>query len=301
MIERIAIKNRGQWLALRRQDITASEIAVLFGLHPYRTLLQTFMSKTGQDGNEGDNPAMRRGRILEPGIAVAVSEEFPDWRLEKADCYIRDAAARIGATPDYFVHGDPRGIGILECKSAAPDIFEKQWADGAPQYCVLQCLVQMMLTDAPFGLIACLIDNRNKDLQCYDVPRHPAAEALIRLKAAEFWTTVAAGHMPAPDFAKDGETITAMFPRSQGPALDLTQDNRMPELLVDRERMLAVLKEARGDLDAIDAEIKFKLGEAAEAFLPGWRISFKLQHAKAYEVAAKDYRVLRIKRLGDAA
>lgn len=302
MIERIDIKNRGQWLALRQKDITASEIAVLFGLHPYRTLLQTYMSKTPRgDGDEGDNPSMRRGRILEPGAAVAVEEINPDWRLEKAKYYIRDPDARIGATPDYTIHGDPRGPGILECKSAAPEIFETQWASGAPQYCVLQCLTQMMLLDAAFGVVACLVDNRAKDIFTYDVPRHPKAEALIRQKAAQFWNTITAGEIPNPDYRRDAEAIQQMFPRDNGSSIDLSTDNRLPMLLEERETLRAALSSSKEQLDAIDAELKHKLGEFTEGFLPGWRLTNKLQHRKEYSVAANDFRVLRVTRLNREA
>lgn len=303
MIERIDIKTRAQWLSLRQQDITASEIAVLFGIHPYRTLLQTYLSKTPRgDGDEGDNPSMRRGRILEPGAAVAVAELQPDWRLEKANCYLRDTVGRIGATPDYFIHGDPRGsLGILECKSAAPEIFESQWQSGAPQYCILQCLVQMMLTDAAFGVVACLIDNRAKDIFCYDVPRHPQAEELIRHKAAQFWATIEAGQIPQPNYRRDAEQITAMFPRDNGQAVNLGGDNRLPSLLEERETLRAVLSGNKEKLEEIEAEIKHKIGEHTEAFLPGWRMTHKLQSRKEYVVAATAFRVLRVTRLNKEA
>jgi putative phage-type endonuclease len=302
MIERIDIKNRGQWLALRHQDITASEIAVLFGTHPYRTLLQTYMSKTPRGGgDEGDNPSMRRGRILEPGAAVAVGEIQPDWRLEKANCYVRDTVAKIGATPDYFIHGDPRGAGILECKTAAPEIFDSQWAVGAPQYCILQCLTQMMLTDAAFGVIACLVDNRAKDIFTYDVARHPKAEELIRRKAAQFWSTVAVGQIPQPDYRRDAEAIAAMFPKDNGDVINLDGDNRLPQLLDEREMLRATMSANKEQLEAIEAEIKHKIGDNTEAYLPGWRITNKLQNRKEYTVAATAFRVLRVTKLAKEA
>jgi putative phage-type endonuclease len=302
-IERIDIKSRGQWLSLRQQDITASEIAVLFGLHPYRTLLQTYMSKTPRgEGDEGDNPSMRRGRILEPGTAVAMAELEPDWRLEKANCYVRDTVARIGATPDYFIHGDPRGaFGILECKSAAPEIFESQWQSGPPQYCILQCLTQMMLTDAAFGVVACLVDNRAKEVFPYPVERHPKAEDLIRHKAAQFWATVEAGQIPQPDYRRDAEMITAMFPRDNGNAINLGGDNRLPALLDEREMLRASLSVNKEQLDAIEAEIKHKIGEHTEAYLPGWKLTHKLQSRKEYTVAATAFRVLRVTKLAKEA
>lgn len=300
-VERIPIKSRGQWLNLREHDVTASDVAALFGLHQFRTLLQVYMAKIGStEGDQGDNAAMRRGRILEPGVAVAVMEDRPDWRLEKSDVYLRDPASRIGATPDYFLHGDERGIGIVECKTAAPDIFERDWLGGAPQGYVLQCLTQMMLSGAPFGIIACLVDNRAKDLFLYDVPRHTKAEGLIRHKVAQFWTAIAQGKMPMPDYQRDADAIKAMFPKDNGRGLDLSHDNRIGLLLDEREGAKAVLDGAKDQLEAIDAEIKHKLGEHAEAHLPGWKLSHKLQKRKSYTVAETEFRVLRVTKLKEA-
>jgi len=297
-VERIPIKSRGQWLALREHDVTASDVAALFGLHQFRTLLQVYMSKIGSgEGDQGDNAAMRRGRILEPGVAVAVEEERPDWRLVKPGEYLRDTVARIGATPDYYLHGDERGIGIVECKTAAPDVFERDWASGAPQGYVLQCLTQMMLAGAPFGIVACLVDNRAKDLFLYDVPRHAKAETLIRHKVAQFWTAIAQGKMPSPDYQRDADAIKALFPKDNGRGLDLSHDNRIGALLDDRERVKAALDGAKEQLEAIDTEIKHKLGEHAEASAPGWRISHKLQKRKSYTVAETEFRVLRCTKL----
>lgn len=295
--EQIPIKSRGQWLALRQHDVTASDVAALFGLHPFKTLLQVWLAKTGGDGDQGDNSAMRRGRILEPGIAVAVGEDYPDWRLEKPNVYLRDPLARIGATPDYFVHGDTRGTGILECKSAAPEWFERDWASGPPQGYVLQTLTQMMLADAPFGIIACLVDNRAKDLFLFDVPRHPKAEALIRHKTAQFWAAIAENRIPSPDYRRDAAAILAMFPRDNGQSADLSKDNRLPLLLDERETLKANLDAGAAKLEEIEAEIKHKMGEHAAAQLPGWKLTYKLQSRKSYTVKETSFRVLRVTRL----
>ena len=47
MIEQLAIESREQWLAMRRQDITASTAGALLGLHPYVTAYSLWAEKTG--------------------------------------------------------------------------------------------------------------------------------------------------------------------------------------------------------------------------------------------------------------
>jgi predicted phage-related endonuclease len=297
-IERIPVTSRDKWLALRRKDVTASDVAALFGEHQYRTLLQLYLDKTSEEEpHEIDNDVLRRGRILEPGVAIAVGEERPDWQIVKSQEYVRDTDLRLGATPDFEIHGDERGLGILECKTAAPEIFERDWRDGVPMGPTVQCLTQMMLKDAAFGQVACLVDNRAKDLLLFDVPRHPAAEDMIRTRTREFWDMVAKKRMPPPDYKRDAAAILALFPKDNGARLDLSSDNRIQDLLAQREILKANCKGAEDQLDEIEAEIKHKIGDAAEAFCPGWKLTHKLQNRKAYEVKATSFRVLRITNL----
>jgi putative phage-type endonuclease len=304
VIERIPIPDRSAWLALRRRDITASDIGALFGCHPYRSPLQVFADKVGEGHDRGDNSAMRRGRILEPAVAAAVAEEKPDWRIEKVTEYLRDPDLRLGATPDWYVH-NKHGLGVLETKTADPSVFERDWKSGPPLAWTLQCLVQMVLTGASWGAVAVLVTSRDFPVFIYDVPRHEGAEAKIAEKVRAFWTAIEAGQQPPADFGKDGPTIEAMFKREQrGSEIDLSGNNRLPLILDRRAELVAELKDADARKDAIDAEIKQAIGLAETASVPGWRITWRTQHRKEQVLAAKDIRVLRITDLrskGEAA
>lgn len=290
--EVVPIHGRGDWLAMRRRDVTASEIAALFGAHPYRTPLQLHLSKTTGGGDAGDNPSMRRGRIMEPAIAAAVAEERRDWRLWKATDYYRLPALRLGATPDYLADYAGR-LGVVECKSVAPEKFE-EWG-GAPSLAyTLQVVAQMMATGAEWGVIALLVMNRSLDLEIFPVPRHPAAEAKIAEAVEAFWHAVERGEAPPAVMPRDAATLAAMFPRDDGSTLDLTADNLLPELLAERATLKAEVGERDGRLDAIDAEIKAKLGPAAKATARGWRISYATSHRKETILPPRDIRTLRI-------
>lgn len=293
-IERIPIESRGQWLDLRRRDVTASEVAALFDAHPYKTRLQMYLDKTRQDGQRGDNPAMRRGRIMESAVAAAVGEAEPTWTLIKATDYFRDSGLRLGATPDYFAtHQKP--IGVLECKTMAPEEFER-WGDAPPFAYTLQTLAQMMTTGAQWGCIAVLVMNRALDLHMFPVPRHAAAEAKIADAVRAFWASVERGEQPPPTMPADRATLAQMFKKDNGLEIDLTSDNELPGLLAER----ATLKAATKRLAEIDDAIKAKVGEAKTALASGWRITFSTQHRKAYTVPEGDFRVLRITKKGES-
>lgn len=301
MLERHDITSREQWLALRRQDVTASVVGALFGFHPYQTPAGLWAEKTGIEMPRRDNADMRRGRVLEGAVANAVREECPGWAIVKANEYLRDPDKRLGATPDYWVVDKARGqlncTGAMQTKTANKWEFDRSWGDGPPMWIMLQCLTEIMLADLQWGVIACLIvDGFHFEVKMYDVKRHPAAEARIYNAVADFWRLVAAGKEPTIDYERDGELIAAMFrdPRS-GEVIDLRGDNQITELLDRQLSLKACLKSAKDELDTVENEIKHKMGAAEVALVPpGYRLTWKQQDQAGYTVAARKQRVLRV-------
>ena len=112
-----------------------------------------------------------------------------------------------------------------------------------------------------------------------------------------FWQNVDLGIEPEPDFAKDTDTIKAMWKRESEPdrMIDLSGDNRLPELLEEREALKRSEKMARERIESINSQIIYAMKDAAVATgINGWRISYKTSHFKSYTVAERDARVLRI-------
>lgn len=292
-VQRIPISDRAQWMTLRQQDVTASAVGALFGAHPYQTALSLHLKKSGGAAADQDNPSMRRGRILEPGVAEAVREER-GWSPVKADFYLRDAETRIGATPDYIVtvDGEERP---LQCKTVDPQKFATEWTDSSPPlWIALQALTEVMLLGARCGYVAALVLSRDYPVKLYTVERHAGAELRIMKAVESFWQRVAAGEMPDPDFARDASSVTAMFPRDNGAAVDLSGDNMLPAILDERAALKAEIASKEARVSEIDTEIKSKLGEAAEAKLPGWKLTHKSQRRAERLTPASEFRVLRV-------
>ncbi len=298
-IDQIPILNREQWLGARKDDVTASVVGALFGVHPYTTALKEYLRHSGIEFDEADNEVTRRGRILEPAVAAAVAELRPEWTLKKATNYYREPANRLGATPDYLIQGDPRGPGVLQAKTAAPHVWERDWQNGeaVPFWIQLQCLTEAMLTEAAFGVVAAL-QIHAFDLACciIEVPRHPPAEQKIRAAVAQFWCDVADGREPEPNYGRDADLLRFIAPREQaGKVIDLGGDNELPALLEQREMLMAEISGREQRKVEIEAEVKFKMRDAERvAGLRGWSITWKTHHVKEHIVKAKDQRPLRI-------
>lgn len=303
MIERHTIHldtdvGRAAWLALRKQDVTASAIGGLFSCHPYTSPMQLYAEKTGL-GAEPDGGAMLEWRLmLESAVAVAVAKQRPEWRIIKATDYLRDPDLRIGATPDFYIEGDPRGLGVLQAKTIAPSAYKKHWPDGDPPFWIkLQNATEMMLEhEAEFGAVAGLvIDPWKVECPITEIPRHEGVEARIRDAVRKFWDDVAAGREPSPDYAKDAELIARMYPEAKPlKTVDLTGNNMLPTILPERARLKADASRIEARIKEIDAEIRFAMGDAEAAALPGFAITLKTQNRKGYEVAPTSFRALRI-------
>lgn len=301
-VERIPVADRQQWLALRRQDVTASDVAAACGCSPFKTALQLWAEKTGVDLGDEDSALMRRGRHLEDAVLNYYREENPGHMVTKPGLYLRDPAQRIGATPDAVVTTGIDDV-VLQCKVVAKPVFDREWSDGPPLHYQLQVLTETMLWGAARGMLAVLaIDAFGAEFQTFQVTRHPAAEDRIREAVAQFWADIGEGRQPRADYSRDAALLSMLNPPNEkAPPLDLAADNRMPALLAEYETAKSAEKAARAEIEALRAEIIDKLGTASLATLPGWKVSHRMQDRKAYTVAAASYPVLKVTRLKEYA
>jgi predicted phage-related endonuclease len=305
-IERIDITSRDQWQSLRKRDVTASVEPALHGLHPYVSALRLYIEKQGKVElpEVKDSGPLRRGRILEGAVAAAVEEQRPQWLITKAKHYFRDPDLRLGCTPDFYISDTdpPERNGVLQCKTAAPSVFARDWNGGTelagpPMWVMLQIATEMMLTNAAFGAIAVLVVDPH-DLPChiFEVPRHRAAEEKIKQAVQQFWNDIRDGNEPDRDYGKDKELIAALSPRElDAKTIDLSGDNEVISGLQERTGLKSAIKTATERCDEIDAMVMDKMRDASAAIVPGFNVTWKIMNRKGYTVAPSTPRVLRIK------
>lgn len=303
---RLPAGDRAAWLVLRQQDVTASAAGCLLGVHDYLTPYELWALKAGliQEDPEETAP-MQRGRLLEPVAVQLLREMRPTWTITHntgaAQIYLRDPDARLGATPDVFAVDPERdGTGIVQIKSVEPGVFRRKWRDpdtgdvAPPLWIAVQAIVEAHLAGAAWAAVAALTVGFGADLEIVPVPIHAGVLDAVRAKVAEFWTMVDEGRQPAPDFARDGELIARLYADEKPDELDLTLDNRMPELVRDHRALKRQAKICAARLAEVDAEVKAKLGNHTVALIAGGkRITWKTQNRKGYTVAPSTARVLR--------
>lgn len=183
------VHERAHWLALRQQDITSSDVGVLFESHPYKTLAQVMRAKLHGERDK-PNAHMIHGRRYEYVTAARVAEERPDWEIHDYALYLRDPEFNLGTTLERVVLLPSDTVKALEIKTRAYSHWHApwDWSNAPHPYATLQVLVQSMLLGAAGGLVAC--EQRSGfgpgEFAIHEVPRRPGLERVIRQKAAAF-------------------------------------------------------------------------------------------------------------------
>jgi predicted phage-related endonuclease len=306
VIHSIPITSREQWLEMRKQDVTASVVAALSGLHPWVSKLSLYKQKCGLDVPVKMNVRMRRGLRIERAVAAMVMEDYPSWNVTPAGVYLRDPDLRLGATPDFFVETpDEIGLGVLQTKTTMYHTFRQSWMDdeGAlmvPPFILLQTTTEMMMSNAYWGAVACFIDDgRNpmeQDLFLFRLDRHAKGEAKIRADVAQFWRDIADGIEPDVDPTLDSELVKLLYPGSDDLiTADLSGDNYLPGALAARAAAKARIAEDQAFCEEVETYLRGKMGAAELAFLNGFTVTLKTVNKKAYSVPASSYRKLHVK------
>lgn len=297
-IETRSIVNREEWLGWREKDITASDIGALCGCSPFKSRLQVWCEKTGRAPKKSaETLLMRRGRWLEPAVLTALAETCPHETVTKLSVYLRDPILRLGATPDALL-GSRR---LIEAKVVARPVFET-WED-VPLAYKLQAATGAMLMDASAAIIACLvIDTYSAELHLFHVERIAEAEQKIRDDVAAFWRMVEAGEMPQADYGEDGELLSSLYrPKEFAEPIDLSTDNLLPELLIEREGLSARIKADESRVQAIRAELIDKLRGAPAAICGPWTITHSVQRRAERIQPASESMVLRVRKRQEEA
>lgn len=310
-IERIPITSRAEWLALRSGCITASDVPAVCGEGLYGSPAKVWAEKRGMIPAQEMTKPMLRGIVCEAAVFEYLAMERPKWELRRAKVFLRDPAARLGATPD-GVAVDPErpGIGVIQAKVISPQSFATHWLEdpndnpfdpnapaSPPLAYQLQTLTESMMADAAWGQVAAMvIDGWDINLRLFDVERHEHAEKMIRSRVAEFWAKyLDTGVQPPIDPQRDEALVKALHPKDDGSEIDLSGDNELPELVDGLTKARADKSDAEKREKVSKTAIADKIGAAAFARLAdGRRISHKTQHRKAYEVAASEFRVMKV-------
>lgn len=274
----IPFTTEADWLAARRQDVTSTESAALFGLSPYATNFEVWHRKHSNLETEfQQNERMAWGNRLEAAIAAGIAEER-GWRVEPMKDYMRLPAERIGASFDFRILNHPAGPAHLEIKNVDYLAFRDNWLehdDGtieAPAHIEMQVQHQMLVSGYSRAFIGALIGgNRHVVIER---ERDEAVIRAIRQRAAAFWKSVDSHDEPPPVMPEDAAAVMQLHQYAEpGKVLDASRDPSIIDLVQQYQAVKRDEKSAKEAAEVLKAEILMAVGDAEKVIGPDWSLA----------------------------
>ena len=292
---------RKLWLEDRRKGLGGSDVAALFGVHPWESPYSLWLDKTGQtplDAREDDvrlevgkelEPLTRRlymretGRFVVPGGNEVLFDKECPWLCGSLD-------GRV----DSDDNSPSVGTGVFEGKTAM--VFVKgAWDKGQiPLYIQIQVQTYMAVTGYTWGSVACLVLGAKEPLIIRDVARNNKFIAALRAKASEFWERyVLSGEAPPVDgSAATTRALKALYPEDTGQVVTLS--DKAATAWHDAATCKAEIKRCEKDRDKATNIVREELGGASYGILPeGNGVSYKTTARSGYTVKPGRSRTMR--------
>jgi len=208
--------SREDWLRFRKQGIGSSDAAAACGIHPYLSMLELWMIKTGRmastiDESIGRYSLLYWGNTLEPTVAKFYQEHTGN-KVRRVNAILQhpdpDKAFML-ANLDYSVVGNDE-IQILECKTAG-EHGAKLWKHGVPLYVTCQVQHQLAVTGKQAAHICVLLCGH--EAKIYKVERDEQLIASIIEQERLFWQYVATDTPPTPDHSESAaRALKQLYP-----------------------------------------------------------------------------------------
>ena len=237
--------SREDWLQVRRQGIGSSDAAAACGIHPYLSMLELWMIKTGRmssnidasgnNGIEGYSP-LYWGNTLEPMVAKYYQEHTGN-KVRRVNAVLQhpdpDNAFML-ANLDYAITTNDE-VQILECKTAG-EHGTKLWRDGVPLYVTCQVQHQLAVTGKQAAHICVLLCGH--EAKIYKVERDERLIESIMEHERLFWQYVETDTPPTPDHSESAaRALKQLYPTPKPSSkVDLRGDdgaNRLFEQLLN--------------------------------------------------------------------
>ena len=219
-----------KWLEVRKQGIGSSDAAAACGIHPYLSMLELWMIKTGRlhshldDHIDGYSP-LYWGNILEPMVAKYYQQHTGN-KVRRVNAILQHPDPDnhfMLANLDYAITGSDE-VQILECKTAG-EHGAKLWKHGVPLYVTCQVQHQLAVTGKQAAHICVLICGH--EAKIYKVERDERLIESIIEHERLFWHYVETDTPPTPDHSESAaKALKLLYPTPKPSSkVDLRDDD----------------------------------------------------------------------------
>ena len=223
--------SREDWLQFRKQGIGSSDAAAACGIHPYLSMLELWMIKTGRmessidesnNSIDGYSP-LYWGNTLEPMVAKYYQEHTGN-KVRRVNAILQHPDNHFMlANLDYAITGSDE-VQILECKTAGEQ-GAKLWKHGVPLYVTCQVQHQLAVTGKTAAHICVLLCGH--EAKIYKVERDERLIESIIEQERLFWQYVATDTPPTPDHSESAaRALKQLYPNPKPSSkVDLRDDD----------------------------------------------------------------------------
>ena len=278
----VNIKNlsREDWLQFRKQGIGSSDAAAACGIHPYLSMLELWMIKTGRmessidQSIEGYSP-LYWGNTLEPMVAKYYQEHTGN-KVRRVNAILQhpdpDKAFML-ANLDYAITGSDE-VQILECKTAG-EHGAKLWKHGVPLYVTCQVQHQLAVTGKTAAHICVLLCGH--EAKIYKVERDERLIESITRHERLFWQYVETDTPPTPDHSESAaRALKQLYPNPKPSSkVDLTDDDGANKLFEQLLSYRDYMQELEQRHDQVKHQLQTLIADNEVAVFEKGAISWK--------------------------
>ena len=273
---RILVKTAGmsreEWLRWRTKGIGGSDVSVIAGVNPFRSIFQLWRENTGQvEPEETENDNTHFGNVLEP----VVKREFS----KRTGLKVRAKRALLQSEEYPFMLADLDGViyengkmNLFEAKTASA-YKQEIWEKGIPEEYVLQVQHYMAVTGAEKTYLAALVGGNRFYWKVVRRDEQKIAEIIALEKA--FWEeNVLAGKEPVPDGSgATTDFLNEKYASSNGNTILLPEEAL--GLCRRYEELSGQLNELQDKKDAVSNQLKNFLKNNESGVIGEYRVTWK--------------------------
>lgn len=245
--------SREEWLQYRTQGIGGSDVSIIAGVNPFKSIHQLWLEKTGQiKPEETESEYAHFGTLLEP----LVRKEF----TARTGIKVRSKNMLLQSSESPFMYADLDGViyengelVIFEAKTASA-YKQEVWENGIPLEYLLQIQHYMAVTGAKKTYIAALVGGNH--FFWHEVIRDEELIEKIIAMEKYFWEHhVLGGIEPVPDGSDATTTyLNEKFAVSNGLTVELPEE--VLPICADYENLSQKIKELETAKNAAGNQIK---------------------------------------------